>query len=168
MPCKGPIGFLREGTSRSSGACHGRGTGLRTGAGPRGKGVDILSRMYCSVICLTPHLLLPGREMGNALPHSRELADALPYRSEIERYRFKLLLIGSRRGGRDRVGCGLRREPAKPRKRTAIISLAASPWDCQANAASTPMQNVIRGRAKARVVIGDRLFGNRSFLRSAG
>src|SRR5258705_3151299 len=52
-----------------------------------------------------------------------------------------------------------------------IISRAASPYDCQPNVAATPMQNVIRKRARAREarLRSDGLpFGNWSFSMAAG
>jgi hypothetical protein len=52
VPCKGPIRFLSEETSRVVGAWDGRDAGLRAAAGADlGEGTDILSRMDCSVTC---------------------------------------------------------------------------------------------------------------------
>src|SRR5580704_2057016 len=41
-------------------------------------------------------------------------------------------------------------QPSRGNER-AIMSLATSPYDCQANVATTPMQNVIEKRARTRL-----------------
>jgi hypothetical protein len=77
-----------------------------------------------------------------------EPVDALPHRLEIEQYCVGLLLIGIRGGWRgqpDHVLSGQLVRPAAPTSQAAgtqlaIISLAESPYDCQAKVAETPMQ----------------------------